>query len=337
MFIISEFNPQLLSSDDELEDTSSSTSFNVNSGNVITYRGRIRSVHDALILLEATRKEELPTINRRLTTIERNKYIKPNTIFVWNETTCGMKRWTDGKFWSASKVYNSHFLIYKQLHKDSKEVDEKGLIKQSFSLVTKQNQRLHLIAYIQNNGEVTSTVRKKKKRKSASANGNYSSSSSSEEDEDNYEAFDESNSRIAIPSLDPKLSDIVLSEEIYPENLLADLPRSRRLHQPVPQEPHNKTKHQVQQQIITPPKSTSPPILNISQNASLSARVVNNSNVVSTIPEPVNLTKTSSTPRDYYYPRKTYTTLPPPPQSSNFRANYGYCDSYTLNVLDKGF
>jgi len=337
MFIISEFNPQLLSSDDELEETSSSTSFNVNSGNVITYRGRIRSVHDALILLEATRKEELPTINRRLTTIERNKYIKPNTIFVWNETTCGMKRWTDGKFWSASKVYNSHFLIYKQLHKDSKEVDEKGLIKQSFSLVTKQNQRLHLIAYIQNNGEATSTVHKKKKRKTTSANGNYSSSSSSSEEEDNYEAFDESNSRIAIPSLDLKLSDIVLSEEIYPENLLADLPRSRRLHQLVTKEPHTKTKLQVQQQIITPPKSTSPPL--ISQFASSPAKVVDNSNnvVSTTTPESASLTTASSTPRDYYYPRKTYTTLPPPPQLSSFRANYGYCDSYTLNVLDKGF
>lgn len=324
----------MLSSDDEFEDSNSTTSFNINGSNVVTYRGRIRTLQDALILLEATRLEKLPTINRRLTTIERNKYIKPNTIFVWNETTCGMKRWTDGKLWSASKVYNTHFLMYKQLNKFDKRVDPSGLIKQSFSLITKQNQRLHLIAYFENDGEETPTVLRKKRKL---IKLNYSSSSSSEED--NFEVFDDSNSKVAVPSQDAKLKDIVLSTDVYHDNLLFEVPRSRR---------HRNENGQPQ--VITPPASTSPaPTQNVtastlSQPISSTTTALNTSitRVTTQTPLPSSLSTTvvptASPPREYTYAMKPFTTLPPPPKSiSNFRANYSRCDSSTLDVLDKGF
>lgn len=202
MFIIPEFNPQ---NDDN-------SSANNSNSTVITYKGRIKSLQDALLVLEATRLDLLPTINRRLTSPERSKYIQDQTIFVWNETKCGMKRWTDGKYWSASKVYHSHFLIYKQLTKvgQTKQVDYDGLIKQSFSLATKEGDKLHLISYYKN-----PSTKKGKQLSSA-----YESDESIEEEDDN--------SGGPLPSEDPKLRDLVLSSLIYPQNLLNDLPETKQ-------------------------------------------------------------------------------------------------------------
>lgn len=110
-----------------------------------TYNGRIKSLKDALLVLEGARLGYLPKIKRRLNGLER-EFIKPNCIFAWNETECGMKRWTDGKIWSASKV-SGPFLIYKELDNDKVTLKKNGFTKQSFSLTTKQQEKLHLIAY----------------------------------------------------------------------------------------------------------------------------------------------------------------------------------------------
>lgn len=151
--------------------------FTAEGGDVETYKGRIATLNDALLVLEATRVNVLPKIKRRLNALER-KHIKANTVFAWNETECGMKRWTDGKNWLASKV-SGPFLTYRELD-DKKNVKPDGLIKQSFLLVTKQNQKLHLISYI--------------------------CSSASE--------------AARTPLLDPKLGKLALNPRIYQENLL---------------------------------------------------------------------------------------------------------------------
>lgn len=151
-------------------------------GNVETYKGRITCLKDALLILEATRLGILPKIKRRLNDFER-KYIVANTIFAWNETECGMKRWTDGKNWLASKVHGS-FLVYKELD-SKKNIKKNGLIKQSFSLITKQNQKIHLIYY----------------------------SAMNKEDE-------EKGKKVKIPSLDPKLKNLNLKSNIYHDSLL---------------------------------------------------------------------------------------------------------------------
>lgn len=109
-----------------------------------SYRGLILTLQDALLVLEATRLNILPKVKRRLNDVER-KHITAGSVFAWNETECGMKRWTDGKNWLASKV-KGPFLTYQE-HDDTRNVKPNGLVKQSFSLTTKQNEKLHLIAY----------------------------------------------------------------------------------------------------------------------------------------------------------------------------------------------
>ncbi|KAK6197405.1 Gti1/Pac2 family-domain-containing protein, partial [Scheffersomyces amazonensis] len=237
MFIISEFNPQLLSESDS-EDSNSASTFstpnvsemtnnvssnnsNMNNNNIVTYKGQIKSLHDALLVLEATRIGKLPTINRRLSTFERKKFIKPNSIFVWNETSCGMKRWTDGKMWSASKVFNNHFLIYyEKSTKDDTSNDSDdgdGLIKQSFSLITKDYQRLHLIYYFKKSQleEMKASAIHIRKRKLDSPTAS--------DDEDagiKKEGEQTTIQQAKLPSQDPYLKDLALSNDIYPQNLL---------------------------------------------------------------------------------------------------------------------
>jgi hypothetical protein len=82
--------------------------------------------------------------------------IDSGSIFIWDEREACMRRWTDGRAWSASRVLGN-FLTYKELktkrrppksQPDKKySYKENGLMKQSFSIVTTTNQRLHLISY----------------------------------------------------------------------------------------------------------------------------------------------------------------------------------------------
>lgn len=116
-----------------------------------SYNGRIKTLKDALLILEGTRLGLLPKVKRRLNGLER-EFITNGKIFAWNETECGMKRWTDGKNWSASKV-NGPFLVYKELDSDKLTTKPNGLIKQSFSLTTKQGEKFHLIGYFKDDDE----------------------------------------------------------------------------------------------------------------------------------------------------------------------------------------
>ncbi|KAI5956360.1 PTH2 [Candida jiufengensis] len=172
----------------------------LSNSHVITYIGRIYSILDALLLIEACRLKMIPIINRRLTILERSKFIKPNTIFIWNETSCGMKRWTDGKIWSASKVYNGNFLQYKELNKFTKKEENNGLIKQSFSLTTKTNQRYHLISYFKNSYQGDNLM-----------NNNQSLD------------FSENLNLVNIPSHDTRLKNLKLSDKIYSDHSLHTL------------------------------------------------------------------------------------------------------------------
>ncbi|KAL7267706.1 Gluconate transport-inducing protein [Rhizina undulata] len=148
-----------------------------------TYHGHVRSPADAIILFEACRLGLLPRVQRRLSEKERQN-IKSGSIFVWDEREAGMRRWTDGKSWSASRVSGS-FLTYREMEgkrggnafappvttlsvggrggkspnpdSDSDGVDVEGpdgyrykpdgLMKQSFSITTATHQKLHLISY----------------------------------------------------------------------------------------------------------------------------------------------------------------------------------------------
>lgn len=78
-----------------------------------TYRGQVRAPADAVVLFEACRMGLLPRVQRRLSEKERQS-IKSGSVFVWDEREAGMRRWTDGKSWSASRVSGS-FLTYREM------------------------------------------------------------------------------------------------------------------------------------------------------------------------------------------------------------------------------
>ncbi|KAI8623091.1 Gti1/Pac2 family-domain-containing protein [Xylariaceae sp. FL1651] len=141
-----------------------------------TYHGFVRTPADAIKLFEACRLGLLPRVQRRLSEKERQS-IRSGSVFVWDEREAGMRRWTDGKSWSASRVSGS-FLTYREMEgkrgsgfgssrrnsarsPDSGRLSDEdpdgepegyrykadGLMKQSFSITTSQGQHLHLISY----------------------------------------------------------------------------------------------------------------------------------------------------------------------------------------------
>ncbi len=140
-----------------------------------TYNGHVRTAQDAIILFEACRIGMLPRVQRRLSEKERQS-IRSGSVFVWDEREAGMRRWTDGKSWSASRVSGS-FLTYREMEgkrggggfapptktpesgrnsgddgdgeegPDGYRYKPDGLMKQSFSITTSTNQHLHLISY----------------------------------------------------------------------------------------------------------------------------------------------------------------------------------------------
>ncbi|RPA79563.1 hypothetical protein BJ508DRAFT_193182, partial [Ascobolus immersus RN42] len=139
-----------------------------------TYHGNVKTPQDAIILFEACRTGLLPRVQRRLSEKERAS-ITSGSVFVWDEREAGMRRWTDGKSWSASRVSGS-FLTYREMEgkkagnntqtssrrKSPGSVGESdddhegpdgyrykpdGLMKQSFSITTVHHQKLHLISY----------------------------------------------------------------------------------------------------------------------------------------------------------------------------------------------
>ena len=86
-----------------------------------TYIGFIKTTEDAIKLLAAT---DLPDnspnspprrIQRRLLDNERVSLIRSGSVFVWDENEAAMRRWTDGRCWSASRV-SGCFLTYRELH-----------------------------------------------------------------------------------------------------------------------------------------------------------------------------------------------------------------------------
>ncbi|KAI0390502.1 Gti1/Pac2 family-domain-containing protein [Xylariaceae sp. FL0594] len=140
-----------------------------------TYHGIVRNPADAIKLFEACRLGQLPRVQRRLSEKERQS-IRSGSVFVWDEREAGMRRWTDGKSWSASRVSGS-FLTYREMEgkrstgfggrrttrspEDSRPDEEQddgepegyryktdGLMKQSFSITTLNGQHLHLISYL---------------------------------------------------------------------------------------------------------------------------------------------------------------------------------------------
>lgn len=201
-----------------------------------SYYGYVRSQLDAIILFEACRLGLLPRIRRRLSERERLQ-ISSGKVYIWDEQEAGMRRWTDGKSWSASRVSGA-FLSYREMDStprptpetensergsgisvnstvhnavnntthnpahnpssprkrkkapasDDPNIEEteegyrykkNGLYKQSFSITTATNLKLHLISY--------------------------------------YTKDDVNAGKLIQPCMDPKLKNIVIPPNLYPD------------------------------------------------------------------------------------------------------------------------
>lgn len=154
-----------------------------------SFHGHVKTQLDAIILFEACQLGLIPRIRRRLSERERLQ-IQSGCVYIWDESEAGMRRWTDGKSWSASRVSGS-FLTYREMDTSKKiggnmlkdepvagtrkrknsephgsrkddgntsddsqdastpscRYKQNGLYKQSFSLITSNNLKLHLISY----------------------------------------------------------------------------------------------------------------------------------------------------------------------------------------------
>ncbi|KAJ7631825.1 Gti1/Pac2 family-domain-containing protein, partial [Mycena rosella] len=76
------------------------------------WSGWIETTGDALLILEAARRGLIPRVTRRLVDAER-RMIASGSVFVFDEDESGIKRWTDGCFWSPSRILGN-FLLYRE-------------------------------------------------------------------------------------------------------------------------------------------------------------------------------------------------------------------------------
>ncbi|KAL1582045.1 hypothetical protein WHR41_09294 [Cladosporium halotolerans] len=80
------------------------------------FEGFVQSSGDALVLFEACLNGTLHHVSRRPHDRERSQLIKSGNIFIYEENTSGIKRWTDGVAWSPSRTLGN-FLVYRELDK----------------------------------------------------------------------------------------------------------------------------------------------------------------------------------------------------------------------------
>ncbi|KAI8384192.1 Gti1/Pac2 family-domain-containing protein [Blakeslea trispora] len=80
-----------------------------------TFYGYIETTQDCLLIFEACKRNMLPRIARRLQEKER-QLVRSGSIFVFDEKESGIKRWTDGRIWSPSRIMGN-FLVYRELNK----------------------------------------------------------------------------------------------------------------------------------------------------------------------------------------------------------------------------
>ncbi|KAJ2512388.1 Gluconate transport-inducing protein [Coemansia sp. RSA 2049] len=149
-----------------------------------TYHGYVETTDDALRIFEACRRGILRRRSRRLCESER-KEITSGSLFVWEERESGIRRWTDSKRWSPSRV-NGCFLVYNELHpkptarNTSADMPlDDGLVKKALSLFTNSSSKLHLVCY--------------------------------------YRKSDVDQGRLDSPATDPMLRDIVIPRSLYPD------------------------------------------------------------------------------------------------------------------------
>ncbi|KAI8958077.1 Gti1/Pac2 family-domain-containing protein [Daldinia sp. FL1419] len=93
-----------------------------------TFQGYIGSTMDALILFEACLCGRLRHVPRRPHDRERSNLIVSGNVFIYEEHSSGIKRWTDGVPWSPSRILGN-FLLYRELDKPFQPGEKKRAMK----------------------------------------------------------------------------------------------------------------------------------------------------------------------------------------------------------------
>ncbi|CAG8669335.1 21792_t:CDS:2 [Dentiscutata erythropus] len=78
-----------------------------------TFNGKVQTVNDAMIIFEACRRGILQRTTRRLLEKEKEE-LRSGQVYVFDEHESGIKRWTDGRLWSPSRIVKD-FLVYREL------------------------------------------------------------------------------------------------------------------------------------------------------------------------------------------------------------------------------
>jgi hypothetical protein len=97
---------------------------------VASYEGLIVTTYDALVLFESCLAGKLNHVARRPHERERDDNIKSGNVFIYEEHSSGIKRWTDGISWSPSRILGN-FLIYRQLVKSYGPGEKKKALKKT--------------------------------------------------------------------------------------------------------------------------------------------------------------------------------------------------------------
>jgi hypothetical protein len=95
-----------------------------------TFCGHIASTQDALLLFEACLSGTLNHVARRPHDRERVSLIKSGNVFIYEEHSSGIKRWTDGVSWSPSRILGN-FLVYRELERPFPPGEKKRAMKRS--------------------------------------------------------------------------------------------------------------------------------------------------------------------------------------------------------------
>lgn len=95
-----------------------------------TFCGHIASTQDALLLFEACLSGALNHVARRPHDRERPSLIKSGNVFIYEEHSSGIKRWTDGVPWSPSRILGN-FLVYRELERPFPPGEKKRAMKRS--------------------------------------------------------------------------------------------------------------------------------------------------------------------------------------------------------------
>ncbi|CAI7573032.1 unnamed protein product [Penicillium bialowiezense] len=95
-----------------------------------TFNGYVATTQDALLLFEACLTGVLHHVPRRPHDRERTHLVRSGSVFIYEENSSGIKRWTDGVTWSPSRILGN-FLVYRELDKPFPPGEKKRAMKKA--------------------------------------------------------------------------------------------------------------------------------------------------------------------------------------------------------------